>query len=95
MVLNKRGVTVSKFDKLLQRIRQLDKGLRFDEVKKVLVSYGYTLRFPHGGSSHATFRKEGYDSITIPTHEPIKRIYIMLVKEAIERIDMDEVGKDA
>jgi hypothetical protein len=86
---------VSKFDKLLQRIRQLDKGLRFDEVKKVLVSYGYTLRFPHGGSSHATFRKEGYDSITIPTHEPIKRIYIMLVKEAIERIDMDEVGKDA
>ena len=86
---------MSKFDKLLQRIRQLDKELRFDEVKKVLVSYGYTLRFPHGGSSHATFRKEGYDSITIPTHEPIKRIYIMLVKEAIERIDMDEVGKDA
>lgn len=86
---------MSKFDKLLQRIRQLDKGLRFDEVKKVLVSYGYTLRFPHGGSSHATFRKAGYDSITIPTHEPIKRIYIMLVKEAIERIDMDEVGKDA
>lgn len=86
---------MSQFDKLLQRIRHLDKGLRFDEVKKVLVSYGYTLRFPHGGSSHATFRKEGYDSITIPMHEPIKRIYIILVKEAIERIDMDEVGKDA
>jgi len=69
--------------------------LRFDEVKKVLLSYGYELKFPHGGSSYATFRKHGYDSITIPTHEPIKRIYVLLVKEAVERIDEDEEnGKD-
>ena len=53
------------------------------------------MRFPHGGSSHATFRKDGYNSITIPMHEPIKRIYILLVKEAIERIDEDEAGKNA
>ena len=86
---------MSKFDKLLQRIKHLDKGLRFDEVKKVLLSYGYALKFPHGGSSHATFRKKGYNSITIPMHEPIKRIYILLVKEAIERIDEDEAGKNA
>lgn len=70
---------MSKFDKLLQRIKQLDKDLRFDEVKIVLQSFGYTLKFPHGGSSHATFRKEGYNPITIPTHEPIKKIYILLV----------------
>ena len=48
---------MSKFEKLLQKIKQLDKGLRFDEVKSVLLSYGYVLRFPHNGSSHATFRK--------------------------------------
>lgn len=34
------------------------------------------------------------DSITIPIHESIKRIYILLVKEAIERIDENEAGKD-
>ena len=85
---------MSKFEKLLQKIKQLDKDLRFDEVKKVLLSYGYTFRFPHSGSSHATFRKKGYDSITIPTHEPIKRIYILLVKEAIERIDEYEKNQD-
>ena len=85
---------MSKFNKLLQRIKNLDKGLRFDEVKNVLVSYGYTLKFPHGGSSHATFRQDSYDRITIPTHEPIKRIYIILVKEAIERIDEDEADKN-
>ena len=85
---------MSKFEKLLQRIKNLDKGLRFDEVKKVLLSYGYEFRFPHGGSSHATFHKDGYDSITIPTHEPIKKIYILLVKEIIERIEDDEANQD-
>ena len=84
------GGIVSKFEKILQRIKQLDKGLRFDEVKKILLSYGYVLKFPQGGSSHATFRKNGYEPITIPNHEPIKRIYILMVKEAIERIDEDE-----
>ncbi len=85
---------MSRFEKLLQKINKLDKNLRFDEIKKVLLSYGYEFKFPHGGSSHATFRKDGYDSITIPTHEPIKRIYILLVKEAIERIEDDEASKD-
>ena len=32
---------MSKFEKLLQRIKQPDKGLRFDEVRKVLEEYGY------------------------------------------------------
>ncbi|MBR3722908.1 MAG: toxin HicA [Selenomonadaceae bacterium] len=81
---------MSTFEKLIQRIKKLDKGLRFNEVKKVLLSYGYDFHFPHSGSSHATFRKTGCDSITIPVHEPIKRIYILLVKEAIERIDDDD-----
>lgn len=85
---------MSKFEKLLQRIKNLDKDLRFNEVKNVLLSYGYKFRFPHGGSSHATFRKNGYDSITIPTHEPIKKIYILLVKEIIERIEEDEANQD-
>ena len=85
---------MSKFEKLLQKIKQLDKNLRFDEVKKILLSYGYEFRFPHGGSSHATFRNPGYDSITIPTHEPIKSIYVLLIKEAIERIEEDEANQD-
>lgn len=46
-----------KFDKLLQHIKKLDQGLHFDEAKKVLLSYGYTLRFPHSGSNHATLRR--------------------------------------
>lgn len=39
---------------------------------------------PRGGSSHYTFRKKGCAPITIPRHEPIKRAYVMLVREVVE-----------
>lgn len=75
---------MSQFEKLLQRIHDLSKELRFDEVRKVLEAYGYTMTAPRSGSSHYTFRKPGCNPITIPKHEPIKKVYVLLVKEAIE-----------
>lgn len=75
---------MSKWDKLLSRICALDKGMRFDELRKVLESYGYEMKHPAGGSSHCTFRKIGRNPITIPMHEPIKTVYIRMVKKVIE-----------
>ena len=75
---------MSKFDKLLERITSLSKDMRFDELRKVLESYGYTMYSPKGGSSHYTFRKAGCMPITIPKHEPIKKVYVEMVKEVIE-----------
>ena len=43
---------MSQFDKLLQRIKSMDKDLRFDELRKVMEYYGYTIKGPSGGSSH-------------------------------------------
>ena len=81
---------MSKWDKLLSRICSLDKGLRFDELRKVLESYGYEMKRPSGGSSHCTFRKASHNPITIPLHEPIKTVYVMMVKEVIETEESDE-----
>ena len=78
------GKAVSKWDKLLARIQTLSKDLRFEELRRVLESYGYTMSQPHGGSSHCTFRKPGCMPVTIPTHEPIKAAYVLMVKEIIE-----------
>ena len=75
---------MSKWDKLLARIHTLSKDLRFEELRRVLESYGYTMSQPHGGSSHCTFRKPGCMPVTIPTHEPIKAAYVLMVKEIIE-----------
>ena len=76
---------MSKWDKLLARICSLSKDMRFSELQKVLESYGYEMQAPKGGSSHYTFRKPGAMSITIPKHEPIKKVYVQKVKELIEQ----------
>ena len=47
-------------------------------------SYGYIMNAPKGESSHYTFRKQGCQPITIPKHEPIKRVYVELVKQIVK-----------
>lgn len=74
---------MSQWDKLLERIAGLSKDLRFEELKKVLESYGYIDRSPSGGSSHHTFRKPGSAPITIPKHDPIKRVYVEMVRAIV------------
>lgn len=75
---------MSKWDKLLTRICSLSKDLRFYELRKVLESYGYEINAPRSGSSHYTFSKAGCQPITIPKHEPIKKIYVEMVKQIVE-----------
>lgn len=75
---------MSKWDKMIARICGLSKDLRLDELRKVLESYGYELNAPKSGSSHYTFRKSGAIPITIPKHEPIKKVYVKMVRQVIE-----------
>lgn len=39
---------------------------------------------PRSGSSHCTFRKAGCQPITIPKHEPIKKVYVEMVRQIVE-----------
>lgn len=74
---------MSKWDKLIQRIKLLDKNLRFQEIQKVLEYFGYEVKTP--GGSHYTFRKKGCRKITIPKHRVIKTVYIELVRDVVEK----------
>ena len=75
---------MSKWDKLIARICNLSKDLRFDELRNVLESYGYEMNAPRSGNSHYTFRKQGCMPITIPKHEPIKKVYVEIVRQIVE-----------
>lgn len=55
-------MNVSKWDKLLSRICALDKGMRFDELRKVLESYGYEMKHP----AVVIVRSEKSDAIRSP-----------------------------
>lgn len=82
---------MSLWSKLSKKICSLSPDMRFEELRKVLESYGYEMHSPRGGSSHATFRKSGCNPITIPKHEPIKTVYVEMVKAVIEsEVDYDE-----
>ena len=75
---------MSSWEKLLARILTLSNDLRYEELKRVLEEYGYTVKQPKSGGSHYTFRKPGCMPITIPKHEPIKKVYVEMVKEVVE-----------
>lgn len=72
------------------RICSLSKDLRFDELKKVLESYGYVMNAPKGGGSHYTFRKSECMPITIPKYEPIKKVYVEMVRQIVESEAKDD-----
>jgi len=75
---------MSQWDKLIDRILSLSVDLRFDEIRKVLEAYGYTMKYPRSGSSHAVFRKPGCATISIPMNDPIKRVYVERVRDIVE-----------
>lgn len=83
---------MSKWLKLLTRIRNLDKDLRFEELEKVLIAYGYEMDQSGTGSSHYVFRKAGRNIIVVPKHDPIKLAYVKIVKKAIELEEKNEKG---
>jgi len=75
---------LSKWEKLLTRITSMSADVRFNELKRILEGYGYIGRKPSGGSSHWTFRKPGKPPITIPEKQPIKTVYVRMVREIID-----------
>lgn len=81
---------MSTWDKLISRIATLPRDMRFSKLRKILEGYGYTMNAPKSGSSHYTFRKPGKNPITIPKHEPIKRIYVEMVRKVVEEETSNE-----
>lgn len=75
---------MSRWEKLLARLYSLPNDMRFEELRKILLAYGYTESIPRGGSSHHTFRKKGRMPITIPVHGRIKMDYVEMVRDMVE-----------
>ena len=79
---------MSQWEKLLERLNNLSSDLRFEELKRILEHYEYKMYSPKGGSSHFTFRKKGQGIITIPKHKPIKRVYIKLIRDVVQKLSL-------
>jgi len=75
---------VSKKQKLLERLLQNPKDLRFSELETILIFCGYVIDRYNG--KHAIFIKDGYPVLTIPRTDPVKSYLIKQVLTAIEDI---------
>jgi hypothetical protein len=81
---------LSKLEKLLERIRNNPKNVRFEELDKILIHYGFTKRQSSGGSSHYYYTK-GEKLLSVPFHKP--HIKVIYVERAIELLE-GEINDD-
>lgn len=72
---------MSKKDKLLKAIRNNPKDVRFEDLKKLLMSYGYEAY--NTGGSHWVFKKAGYHDEVVPYKKPVKAYYVIRALKSI------------
>lgn len=75
---------MSKLEKEIQEILALKQGMRFDQLRKMLLRIGYEQTQSGGGGSHYVFRKAGVPPITIPRSQNVKKVYIKIVADALK-----------
>ena len=67
---------MSRLKKLLEKIKNNPRQVKFMELDKILERFGFSKRQPGGGSSHYIYVK-GKTRIVIPYHQPhIKTVYV-------------------
>jgi hypothetical protein len=84
---------VTKFDKLIARMRNNPRDWSIEDIKSLAQRYGIDWRQP--GTSHVTFSYPGLEPLSVPSHKPIKPIYVMRFLTMLDRIDerrSDEQG---
>lgn len=75
---------ITKKEKLLNRIRNNPKTVKFEEIDKILIDVGFERRQPSGGSSHYTYVLEDR-ILTVPYKKPyVKVIYIKIAIKLLE-----------
>ena len=69
---------MSKKDKLIDKMINSPKNIRFDDMRNLLLYFGFVERHPRSGSSHYTFK---YNDciITVPKQNPVNQIYVIKI----------------
>ncbi len=84
---------MSKWEKLMARLNKLSPDLQFEELRRILLEYGFEERQPGRGGSHHTFCK-GETQITLPKHQRMLKVYVKAVRDAVST-EEDLNGKNS
>lgn len=81
---------MTKLEKLLQKVKNNPKQVRFQELDKILIRSGFTRRQPGSGSSHYIYIK-GKKRLTVPYRQPhVKTIYVERALALLEGENEDD-----
>ena len=81
---------MTKKEKLLQKIRQNQKSVRFEEIDKILSWYGFERRQANKGTSHFVYTLVTHKTyrITVPFKRPfVKAIYVQHLLEILDDLE--------
>ena len=73
-----------KMDKIIAKMRNNPKDWTIDNLKTLAQRSGIDWRQP--GTSHVTFSYPGVEPLTVPSHKPIKPIYVKRFLDLIDRV---------
>lgn len=81
---------MSRLEKLLRKIKNNPRQVRFEELDKILVRSGFNRRQPSGGSSHYIYIL-GKHILSVPYEQPhIKAMYVEQALKALKEAAEDE-----
>jgi predicted RNA binding protein YcfA (HicA-like mRNA interferase family) len=79
-------ISITKKEKLLERIKNNPKTVKFEELDKILSDVGFVRRQPSGGSSHYTYNLQD-KILTVPYKRPyVKVIYVKTAIKLLEEL---------
>jgi hypothetical protein len=76
---------VSKKEKLLEKIKNSPKNVRFEALRNILIGLGFIERQSRKGTSHYVYTKDDI-ILTIPKKTPVNQVYVKEALDAIEKI---------
>ncbi len=74
---------MSKVDKILQKMKSNPLDWRISSLQILAEVYGIIWRKP--GGSHVIFRHENGQKLSVPSHRPIKPLYVKKFVRLIEK----------
>lgn len=75
-----------RLEKLIAKIKNNPKNVRFETIHNLLINHGFEVRQPKNGSSHYHYKLGRY-LLTIPRKDPVKEIYIKQAIKALEEME--------
>ncbi|WP_206811107.1 type II toxin-antitoxin system HicA family toxin [Paradesulfitobacterium ferrireducens] len=85
---------MTKFDKLYAQIVNNPRDVKFEDLDKLLMRYGFERRQPRRGSSHYNYSHPDLaEVITIPFNRPVKAVYVIQAIEALRKLERSEYSE--